>query len=412
MSCATEIKECPRVLIVGGGVGGLYAAILFKNDFDVTLCETSDRVGGVVRTETCFGNPVELGPSHHLHEHERVRALLAYGGRPDNLEKNFGSGARPEIRCDDEILTMEDVNDIEQKVLWGNSPNPKNKRCVPWADETEAFDGESALINVFRGKGKKMTAAVGYQQALERVARRLKRDNVRVRVNTGVGKVEINAESDTYKALDGSGDDLGDYEYVLVAVPPVEARNISLPVPAPSDRVTRPVSSSRIVLCFSNDGLRQVPECFKQKVMRVGTHYVSDEDGLNGYRWAVVLDERALLVSYTDGKRAEHLLRMEEKQRVETVLTSFLRDMQRKSLLEGVVTNDQILTNCEWFAGGSTHAFHVPGTESRACLPLVTRDRRVFFVGEAYAPAEYRAWMEGACFTAELAYNIVSENGM
>ena len=157
-SC-TEIEECPRVLIVGGGVGGLYAAVLFAKEFDVTLCESSARVGGVVRTESCLGRPVELGPSHHLCKHKRVRALLAYAGKP--AEKDFGSSARPEIRCNKRILTMEEVNEIEERVLWGNSPLQKNQRCVPWADETEAFDRDSALINVFNGKGKKMTAAVG-----------------------------------------------------------------------------------------------------------------------------------------------------------------------------------------------------------------------------------------------------------
>lgn len=403
-SCA-EIDECPRVLIVGGGVGGLYAAVLFAKEFDVTLCESSARVGGVVHTVSCLGKPVELGPSHHLHEHERVRALLAYGGKP--VEKSFGD-EDSKVRCEGKILTMEEVNKIEEHVLWGYSPPPKNKRrCVPWADETEAFDKKSALINVFKGKGKKMTAVVGYQKALERVADRLRENNVWIRPNTAVGKIHTVQEYDnlTFKAYDEQGKDLGEYEYVLIAVPPSQTRNIILPVPAPSEEETKPVSSSRIVLCFSNSDSKHVPKCFMEKVMQVGTHYVSDSDTLSGYRWAVVLSDNMLLLSYTDGERAEHLLEMEENKRVETVLASFLSDMRTNGVFQDVVTTEEIMHNCKWFAGGSTHAFHVPG--SRA-LPVVTRDQGVFFVGEAYAPVEYRAWMEGACFTAEMAYNIIT----
>ena len=47
--------------------------------------------------------------------------------------------------------------------------------------------------------------------------------------------------------------------------------------------------------------------------------------------------------------------------------------------------------------------------EPRFSRWFLDNKEEVHFVGEAYAPTEYRAWMEGACVTAEFAYDAIME---
>jgi len=62
---------CPRVLIVGGGITGLATAWYLQTGqgadrLDISLIESSGRVGGKIRTEELGGVPVEAGPDTFL----------------------------------------------------------------------------------------------------------------------------------------------------------------------------------------------------------------------------------------------------------------------------------------------------------------------------------------------------------
>ena len=60
MSQGYERKQ--RVAVVGGGIGGLTAAYLLKNAYEVTLFEASPRLGGNAYTHTVKdGTKLEAG---------------------------------------------------------------------------------------------------------------------------------------------------------------------------------------------------------------------------------------------------------------------------------------------------------------------------------------------------------------
>src|SRR5688572_17643503 len=56
-----------RVVVIGGGIAGLTAAwALARDGDDVTLLESSERLGGKIATEDFGGRPVETGPDAFL----------------------------------------------------------------------------------------------------------------------------------------------------------------------------------------------------------------------------------------------------------------------------------------------------------------------------------------------------------
>lgn len=62
----------PKVVIIGGGLTGLYAAYLLQEEYAVTILEARDRLGGRVLTH----NGHDLGPSWFWEHHELMQALL------------------------------------------------------------------------------------------------------------------------------------------------------------------------------------------------------------------------------------------------------------------------------------------------------------------------------------------------
>ena len=62
-----------KVAIVGGGITGLTAAHrLRQNHIEVTLFESSSRIGGVVRTEASNGFLAEAGPNSIWLKEEKI----------------------------------------------------------------------------------------------------------------------------------------------------------------------------------------------------------------------------------------------------------------------------------------------------------------------------------------------------
>lgn len=403
----------PKILIVGSGVGGLASAMSLCSRARVTVFEREERVGGVVdTTNACGSTPRELGPSHHLENHHRVRRLLAFGV-PENPDVPFGSD-RETIVCEDGTKkTPAEVAEIERDSLRKDSDRVLTKTCVPWGDETAALatgdDAESFVAGVVDASGqKRLTARLGYLETLKRAAKRMVNDHdVIFRFKQRVTAVNLSddargrrlvvrvasTEPDSVESIES----IESFDVVIVAAPPSAARVITFPggVRVPTDGQIVPVASARTFLCFKRtidvpDGLRPA--------MIPGTHYVGDDGDIDGFRWAVVLSETELLLSYVDGARAERRLSRDAKTTTttETLISKFLTFLKQKEITEGCVTTDQVLLNATVSVGGSLHAFHVGEAE-----PVVPEGVPVYFVGEAYGPPKLRAWMEGACARAE-----------
>jgi len=89
-----------RIAIIGGGISGLAAAYSISlaqksgAPVEATLFEASDRLGGVIRTETVDGFVIEAGPDSFLAEKPEAAALCRELGLGDSL---IGSNDRTRL---------------------------------------------------------------------------------------------------------------------------------------------------------------------------------------------------------------------------------------------------------------------------------------------------------------------------
>lgn len=87
----------PRVVIVGGGISGLATAHYLRRDLglgaQVTLVESSPRLGGKIATHQLAGHPVDTGPDALVVRAPVMRALLEDLGLGDQMVAPAAQGA-------------------------------------------------------------------------------------------------------------------------------------------------------------------------------------------------------------------------------------------------------------------------------------------------------------------------------
>jgi len=85
--------------VVGGGISGLVAAYRIRSavgdDAQIMLFDPADRLGGVLRTETMAGQPMDIGAEAFVARRPEVPALLSELGLADRLITP--TGVRPTI---------------------------------------------------------------------------------------------------------------------------------------------------------------------------------------------------------------------------------------------------------------------------------------------------------------------------
>ncbi len=85
--------------VVGGGISGLVAAYRIRAavgaDADIVMFDPADRLGGVLRTETLCGQPMDIGAEAFVARRPEVPALLAELGLADRQITT--TGVRPTI---------------------------------------------------------------------------------------------------------------------------------------------------------------------------------------------------------------------------------------------------------------------------------------------------------------------------
>ena len=108
-----------KIIIIGAGPAGICAAyeLSKQNEYQITVLESTDRIGGISQTVKYNGNRMDMGGHRFFSKDMRVtdwwQEILPLQGAPSkddlafNREKNFSeNGPNPET--DDEVMLLRD----------------------------------------------------------------------------------------------------------------------------------------------------------------------------------------------------------------------------------------------------------------------------------------------------------------
>lgn len=109
-----------KLAIIGGGLSGLYAAYTLKNDYEITIYEARDRLGGRVHTIDGF----DMGPSWIWSHQDRILSLIqtlnielfpqythgfALYDTPKGVQRFTPAPSPPSLRMKGGLLTLIDA---------------------------------------------------------------------------------------------------------------------------------------------------------------------------------------------------------------------------------------------------------------------------------------------------------------
>ena len=139
-----------KVIIIGAGPAGITAALELlrrgKNEYDVTVLEESDSIGGISRTVNLDGNRMDIGGHRFFSKEQRVnewwQSILPLQGAPskdDKLLKREAhlvkGGADPEKTARDSgIMLTVAIDEINERLF------------DTFSDTVIIFDGDTPEI--------------------------------------------------------------------------------------------------------------------------------------------------------------------------------------------------------------------------------------------------------------------------
>jgi oxygen-dependent protoporphyrinogen oxidase len=344
--------------VVGGGISGLTAAYRLRqaagDDATITLFDSGDKLGGILRTERVAGRPMDLGAEAYVRRRPEMPALLAELGLSDRQMST--TGARPLIYSGQELhplptatvvgipssatsvtglvddATIERINaEPERPLDWQPGSDPATAELIGdrFGQQTVARSVDPLLSGVYAGSA----ATIGLRAAAPSVVAALDRGATSLTdaVRRGLPPA---SDGPVFGALDGGyqvlldelversrlrwvraavdrldraergwslRDDAGshwDADAVILAVPaPRLARLISAVAPRSSAAASRIASASSVVVALVVPGDTAFPEC-SGVLMASGEPLRAKAITLSSRKWGLPGDVQFLRLSF------------------------------------------------------------------------------------------------------------------
>lgn len=426
------MKKTESIIVVGGGIGGLYVAYkLLKNKEDkkqdkkVIVLEKSDRLGGRVFTFSDSAMTVDTGAGRFRRDHVLLIKLLKELGLYDRAIQNGHLSGHYHLypdghRC---FIPQKDVDVIRKRLITISKKTAKQKlqsmsfvefaRSVISGEDVDflldsfGYYSELVLMNAYdcfrlMGELDSNNKYYSLRGGLSLIIRELSN---RIRKMGGVIKtkmpvIELRESEDKFVVASNKGK-----EYICDAV-----------VFAVTKRALESISYFRPIMHQLNEGLLTAPLC------RIYAKYPTDRlwfKGLkkftvnNELRMVIPISEESgvIMISYSDNKFSEYWqdiyrrggeagLNRELKKKVNDVLNIEIPDAEE-------------IRAFYWEAGVG---YWGPGVDSDAVSERIIRpfytpikcshnggvcnicSKRVFVCGENFS-ATHQQWMEGALET-------------
>ncbi|MCA6363747.1 MAG: FAD-dependent oxidoreductase [Bacteroidetes bacterium] len=406
-----------RVIVVGAGAAGLYAACLLQQrGAEVTLLEAAGVYGGRVRPLDGFSDfTIELGAEiihgersvwHNLVQH--AGAGLVTGGFEDYIRLDGQTRAFSQVENDADLKRVEEITDdlqnyngaditVEQYLQQLGLP----QRVMPYANAIIGNDYATSNSRLgLRGvaQGDRNWAAGDKDIMLkDRSFLSILEDAVqpildKVRLNTRV--VTINYSASVITLTDQNGVSYT-ADKVVVAVPLTILRD--------GDIVFNPPLGQEKTAAFSRIGMgagMKVIMKFATRFWPSDTGYIYS-DGVVPVYWNTGLGGRStannVLTAFVHGEKAEFLI-AQGNNLVNTILQD-LDNLFGAGAATGSLQNAQVMNwTAEPYIRGA-YSYPIPGGDGARELIAAPVAGKIFFAGEATHTAGHFATLHGALET-------------
>lgn len=404
-----------RVLVIGGGISGLYCSLqLLKQGHKVTLIEKSDRLGGRVQTEVKDGHQFECGAGRFNIKHKHLFKLIKKYGLEDKLIKlnnnklYIENGRKTRFTSESVLSKLRDYikdKNISDDELKSQTPELFITRHFGKhvADKTKWAYGYSAefeqnnLYNMLQSNAVDLNADAEYYilaSGLSSVTRAMAADLMRQGCNIMLNTVATGFE----RAQNGSVMCVTESKYKLYAdfaffcVPKAAIQNIKSQTFQKDIRLQKslkalaPVPLSRIYAVFpknKNDGnvwFQGLPNITTNNVIQ---HIIP-----------IRPDKGLIMITYSDGKNANTWKNAEDKE-------AMIMENLKLMFPNLDIPKPEWIYECFWETG-----VHVWTSDPVRYVYRVQymRESRYAICGEVVS-WKHHGWVEGALETAANALN-------
>jgi len=375
------------VIIVGGGLAGLYTALSLPPSSRILLLESEGHLGGRVYTVSAKGGfpAVEAGAARFNRGHKRLWRLLRRYGLAEKAVKISNASkflsSEPERPVLKEVLaaarrkTRAEL--MQRSILDLASPGDAAylEASFGYSSELTIMNAWDALHLFAQYDRPFWVLAGGLSQLIERLRAEVLKRGVEIKYDAKVVDVEDSAEGCLVRTK--AGEELRARACVL-ALPRPELERL------PRFKTLLPllahIKTSPLCRIYSRTD-RDVP----------GTKFTTDSD----LRMIIPVGPRALLSSYTDGKYAKRWKAVHDRGGIEAVDRKLNKHYKELGLDYGLQPDHKFFY---WDHGVG---YWGVGADSRhVATALRNPGRNLYVCGEHYS-VNHQQWMEGALETAE-----------
>jgi monoamine oxidase len=403
------MKKSIDVVIVGGGIAGLYAAQqCIDRGLHVVLLEKENRLGGRIQTVYSKTYQYETGAGRFAANHNVLRGLLSRYGMTESpipttityegkrspvpaLLKRLMSGVR---RYDYITLTQRSFRQVCNEVLGVNDTNT----LINAFGYNAEFDKANAYtaIEMFKRdymKYEYYACREGFSELVHRMANYI-RQYARIYMSTHVTRIKEHTDGCVVYATDVRGNPRTYVCKAVVCAMPRKELEAMCHFTHGQKRLLKtvvPISLNRIYGKFP-----ALPQPWFQDTPRTTTS--------NPIRQFIPINRQAgvAMVSYSDTKYADYWDRI-ARQPDDTLKKTILANLHAVFPTVPTIPEPEWIRSYYWSEG--VH-FWKPGTDVEDIRPRIQQIMpRTFIVGEAYSKVQ--GWIEGALISVDDVMNDV-----
>ena len=404
-----------KLIIVGGGIAGLMAAMELSVDYEILIIEATEHVGGRIRSIENPEGIIETGAEFIHGEAELTFRLLKKAGidyipvEGKFYRKEGGVWQQEEEFVDGWDLLMKKLNHLKDDMTLKEFLDKEfseerysnlRKQVRGFAEGFDVADvskvsAKSLYKEWSKGQDENHRIPRGYCQLLDYMKTECEKAGCRFLLNTIVKQIDW--EENQVTVMTASGEKFSSDKILITVSIEVLKRNRA----KASINFTPPIDE--YIKASESIGMGSVIKIilhFAQPIWKPDTGFILSDDAIPTW-WTQLPDKRPILTGWAGGSRAELLSKETDEALIEKGLISlafiFEKPLEeiKKNVLQSYVFNWK---KSEFVLGGYTYS--MPKSPEARKLLNTPIANTVFFAGEALYEGDSPGTVEAALQSA------------